>query len=68
MSMTKQTVTKEDGRLLTYYWFARKPKAQSRKVESQRSRSLRSDVFVPIHERMPHCPSYAGIRFCSNGS
>jgi len=38
--MTKQTITKKDGRLLTYYRFTKESKVESResKVESRKSK------------------------------
>lgn len=37
--MTKQTITKVDKRLLTYYWFNKEPKVQDPKSRVQSPKS-----------------------------
>jgi len=35
MKMTKETIVKEDGRLLTYYWFADSEAAEDASCEAE---------------------------------
>ena len=40
MRMRKQTVTKDDGRLITYYWFDRKGGIEGSRVPENRFRPV----------------------------
>ena len=58
--MRKQTVTKDDGRLLVYYWFDKKPSALRQAQDGSASRqrpakqpSARNPKSLPLSDGIP---------------